>query len=820
MKASIGCTPTTGGETPVNVYYTVTRLSDADNAAVSVLSLLQGGEMISYGTKDVRTDADGWLYLYLPAYEGSTTTDITAGSTSYTGYNGQIRATATFESPNVLILKTNQAPPLTYKNPASKEFNYGETVTFTPEEIEVEGGVLTEGTVTYTYSGIERGTGVIVTDSVAAPVNAGSYSLNATLPGNDYYNDAVAVKNFVIKPKSITGFTADDISDQIYSGAAKTPAVIVRDGSTTLMSTRDYSVSYSGNTNVATATVSITGQNNYSDTLYKTFQIMPKEIALTLSAVPDTAMAGSDVVLTATVSDAVDLPAGTVTFKYGDTLIAENVPIFDDGSYRATVTWRSVPAGEYDLTATYNAAADDNYTCVSNGLMSDFSILKYNQSGYAFADGADYAIANGVVNKTYGDSVFTLQTINKLSIRDETFTVISGSDVVTVDENTGSVTVLKPGTAVIRVLSPSDATCNEASATLTISVAKAAQSGFGFAGSRVVKTYGDAEFTVSATGGQSTGVVTYAVTSGRGVASVNSATGRVTIQKAGTAVITATRAEDDRYNAATQTITIIVDKAPTIVTALPLATDIGVIGKLSTSALSGGAGSVPGHFSWADPDQIVSASGKYQAIFTPEDMGNYMPSTCDVQVNVIPVLVHPSTGIRFDLSQASVPSGVTSVNVSLAQIETDEGNISMDDITDLVNTDEKFSGIVLAVYDLALIDQSGQPITGFTGTITVRIPVPDGMSGDLRVFWFDTETETMTDMNARLEDGWLVFETTHFSYYAIVQMTALSPPATVTTTTSADAGANTLLIVVLILAGVAVVGGLAVYLTIRKKRKA
>ena len=1078
VKANIGCTPTTGGETPVNVYYTVTRLGGAGN--VSVFSLSQGGT-ISYGIKDMRTDANGWLYLYLPAYEGSTTTAITAGSTSYTGYNGLIRATATFSSPNVL--KINQTPPLTYKNPASKEFNYGETVSFTPDEIAVEGGLLTEGTVTYTYSGTERGTGVIVTDRTTAPVNAGSYSLNATLPGNDYYHDAVAAKSFVINPKSIAGFTAEDISDKIYSGAAQTPAVTVKDGSTTLVSPRDFSVNYSGNTNVGTATADISGQNNYTGTLKKTFQIVPKEIALTLSAVPAAAMVGSDVALTATVSGAVDLPAGTVTFKYGDTLIAENVPIVDDGSYRATATWSSVPAGKYDLTATYNAATYDNYTCVSNGLISDFSILKYNQSGYAFADGTDYAIVDGVVHKTYGDSVFTLQTVDKLSTGDETFTVTSGSDVVTIDEITGSVTLLKSGTAVISVLSPSDATYNEASATLTISVAKAAQSGFsfadstiaktygdalftvpatggqstggvtyavtagsdvasvdadsgevtihksgtavitanraeddryleatadliitvakasqngfgfadstltktfsnmpfaiaatggqgsgavtyevtagsdvvavnarsgavtmlkagtavitakramddrylsanaqltitvakamqngfgfadesasrpygdapfsvtatggqgsgaityevtvgsdvvavdadsgevtmlktgtavitatratddryhpttaqititvakaaqsgfGFAGSRVAKTYGDAAFTVSATGGQSTGVVTYAVTSGRSVVSVNSATGRVAIQKAGTAVITATRAEDDRYNAATQTITIIVDKAQTIVTALPLAADIEVIGKLSTSALSGGAGSVPGHFSWADPDQIVSASGKYQAIFTPEDMGNYMPSTCDVQVNVMPVLVHPSTGIQFDLSQASVPSGVTSVNVSLAQIETDEGNISMDDITDLVNTDEKFSGIVLAVYDLALIDQSGQPITGFTGTITVRVPVPDGMSGDLRVFWFDTETETMTDMNARLEDGWLVFETTHFSYYAIVQMTTLSPPATVTTTTSADAGANTLLIVVLILAGVAVIGGLAVYLTIRKNER-
>ena len=74
-------------------------------------------------------------------------------------------------------------------------------------------------------------------------------------------------------------------------------------------------------------------------------------------------------------------------------------------------------------------------------------------------------------------------------------------------------------------------------------------------------------------------------------------------------------------------------------------------------------------------------------------------------------------------------------------------------------------------------------------------------------------------MNARLENGWLVFETTHFSCYAIVQMTALSPAATVTATISPDTGANTLHIILLLIAGVAVAGGLAAYLIIRNKRK-
>ena len=66
---------------------------------------------------DMYTDANGWLYVYLPAYEESITTAITAGGTSYGGY-GLIRSTATYSTPNVI--KISQTPPLTYINPASK----------------------------------------------------------------------------------------------------------------------------------------------------------------------------------------------------------------------------------------------------------------------------------------------------------------------------------------------------------------------------------------------------------------------------------------------------------------------------------------------------------------------------------------------------------------------------------------------------------------------------------------------------------------------------------------------------------------------------
>ena len=55
-----------------------------------------------------------------------------------------------------------------------------------------------------------------------------------------------------------TDITIDNIANQTYTGEALTPSVVVKDGSTTLTANTDYTIAYSDNTNVGTATVTIT----------------------------------------------------------------------------------------------------------------------------------------------------------------------------------------------------------------------------------------------------------------------------------------------------------------------------------------------------------------------------------------------------------------------------------------------------------------------------------------------------------------------------------------------------------------------------------
>ncbi len=55
--------------------------------------------------------------------------------------------------------------------------------------------------------------------------------------------------------------------------------------------------------------------------------------------------------------------------------------------------------------------------------------------------------------------------------------------------------------------------------------------------------------------------------------------------------------------------------------------------------------------------------------------------------------------------------------------------------------------------------------------VTVRIPLPENYDPNITyVYHINSETRTVENMNARYENGYLVFETTHFSHYAVVQI--------------------------------------------------
>lgn len=82
--------------------------------------------------------------------------------------------------------------------------------------------------------------------------------------------------------KKISNLSVSSISNQTYSGKAKTPDVKIKDGSYTLKKGTDYTLSYKDNKKIGNATVTITGKGKYSGTKTVTFKIIPKKTTLTV----------------------------------------------------------------------------------------------------------------------------------------------------------------------------------------------------------------------------------------------------------------------------------------------------------------------------------------------------------------------------------------------------------------------------------------------------------------------------------------------------------------------------------------------------------
>ncbi len=79
---------------------------------------------------------------------------------------------------------------------------------------------------------------------------------------------AISIQNGMIAP----------VEDQIYTGKALTPAVTLTVNGSVLNAGTDYSVTYTDNISAGTATITVTGTGNYSDTLTASFHIYPKKV--------------------------------------------------------------------------------------------------------------------------------------------------------------------------------------------------------------------------------------------------------------------------------------------------------------------------------------------------------------------------------------------------------------------------------------------------------------------------------------------------------------------------------------------------------------
>jgi uncharacterized repeat protein (TIGR02543 family) len=183
-----------------------------------------------------------------------------AGSYNYTisgmgNYAGETTATFTIEKATPTVNAPTAVEDLVYNGSAPALVNAGST---------------DFGTLLYSLDGENY------SEDIPTATNAGTYTVYYKVVGDDNHNDVLGSIEVTIAPKAVTSedISIANIADQTYTGLAIEPDVVVSDGETTLAPGTDYEVAYSNNVNTGTATATITGKGNYSDSKETTFTIV------------------------------------------------------------------------------------------------------------------------------------------------------------------------------------------------------------------------------------------------------------------------------------------------------------------------------------------------------------------------------------------------------------------------------------------------------------------------------------------------------------------------------------------------------------------
>ena len=497
------------------------------------------------------------------------------------------------------------------------DWTFGEAA----KELQVNGlpiGVeLTDPAVTVTYTNTKDGT-----TSSKRPTDAGDYTVKVQYETDTEIHTGTA--EFTISPKSIEGAAVTrDQSEQVYDGGEKKPAVtsVVLDGNTLTAGT-DYAVAYANNINAtklgpdSQAKIIITGTGNYTGEITVRFPINPVTLRIIgedrMTATASYGTKVKDIPVSSTTvyynSSKVTIVPGTWKFdgdgmdeipEVGNTKVYRAVftPTSGGENYRECFTYIRPSISQAAGAVTDPAAKTDLvYNGEEQALLGTLPTSSTGTVQYSL-DGTNYTETppTGKEAGTYTVSYKVVGDKNHLDVETQSIAVKIEKLAITVTAENKTSRVgqalaeltytytpeLAAGdvfTGTLETKAHSDAagsysitqgnlalnenyTIDFHAGTYTVAN-KLAQSDFRFESipSAVSKTYGDPDFSAGAVGAAEGSTVTYE-SSAPAVATVDG-TGKVTILKAGSTVITATAAETADYEQATATCTLTVEKKP------------------------------------------------------------------------------------------------------------------------------------------------------------------------------------------------------------------------------------------------------------------
>ena len=232
-----------------------------------------------------------------------------------------------------------------------------------------------------------------------------------------------ALSRISISKASVTLST----STYAYNGKAKKPGVTVKLNGKTLKNGTDYTVSYSNNTKVGTATVKITGKGNYTGSVSKTYSIKNDFKKATVSGISTKAFTGKNITQSITVKyNGKTLKNGTdytVSYSSNKNIGTATVKITGKGSYTGTIT----------KTFKINPAKQEiqKLTAKSKAFFVDWA-QKGSASGYEiqYATNSKFTSAKKVTitnNKTDKTTVSKLSGKKKYYVRVRSYTTVKGT---------------------------------------------------------------------------------------------------------------------------------------------------------------------------------------------------------------------------------------------------------------------------------------------------------------------------------------------------------------------------------------------------------
>ena len=248
-----------------------------------------------------------------------------------------------------------------------------------------------------------------------------------------------ALSRISISKASVTLST----STYAYDGKAKTPSVTVKVGGKTLKKDTDYTVSYSNNTKVGTAKVTITGKGNYTGSVSKTYSIKNDFKKATVSGISTKAFTGKNITQTITVKyNGKTLKKGTdytVSYSNNKSIGTATVKIAGKGSYTGTIT----------KTFKINPAKQEiqKLTAKSKAFFVDWA-QKGSATGYEiqYATNSKFTSAKKVTitnNKTDTKTITKLSGKKKYYVRVHSYTTVKGTKYYGAWSSTKTVTTKK-----------------------------------------------------------------------------------------------------------------------------------------------------------------------------------------------------------------------------------------------------------------------------------------------------------------------------------------------------------------------------------------